>query len=220
MRARRHPGVAASAARTSAIKGASASAGGSRSLPAAANVSTRSSTFSQPSAGSDAVVEYGPVRLRKTAGVETASPGLTSTSPSAGNTGAGVTLTPISDMIDASRSRHTGTSAPRSFAMVSSTSAPRSIAQTRDSRRKVAAESADPPPRPEATGKFFSSTIRPEGFMPAWKASERAARRTRFSESSPNSAANGPVTERVRLSACSTLTQSPTLAKTTRLSSR
>ena len=110
-------------------------------------------------------------RARNTDGVETATPGLTSTSPAAGNDGAGARTSPIPDISAGRPTRQTGTSAPRSPANWPRSSADSSIRQNRHSSRNAAAASADPPPMPDATGRFFSSTSLADAGQPARAAS-------------------------------------------------
>ena len=80
MRANRQPGTEAMAASTSAMTGHRAIAGSSRSFPRLARQATISGRSCQRS-GNAASGEKPPVRARNTATVDTAAPGLTSSSP-------------------------------------------------------------------------------------------------------------------------------------------
>ncbi len=187
MRASRQPGTARRASSASLIAGASDRAGGSRSFRVACRSAASDRALRHPSTGNSAAGENAPPRARNTAGVDTATPGLSSTRPAPGNAGAGVSTSPIPDIIAARPSRHTGTSAPSPRAIAPSAAASRSVPQKRCSSRNAAAASADPPPIPEATGKFFSRTSLPAARRPDCSASARAARSTRLSASAVQS---------------------------------
>jgi hypothetical protein len=190
----------------------------SAALRVVRSAAARDSALRHPPSGNRAGSENPPVRARKTAGVETAIPGLTSTIPISGNAGAGVRISPIPAISAGEPATHTGTSAPRPPASWPNT--PESRFQNRHSSRSAAAASADPPPMPDATGKFFSSTSAPVACRPARAAKVCAAFKTRLSGSPASPAANGPVTDNVNRSAVDTVSRSPIPANTTRLSSR
>jgi octaprenyl-diphosphate synthase len=115
MRAILHPTLLRKTARTSAITGASAIAGRSRSLVCASrNSNSASRVGGDPSAanpafgdGADAVAQPANTSL-----VATATPGLTSTAASVGKVRGSERMSPIPRMIRGRESRHTGTSAP------------------------------------------------------------------------------------------------------------
>ena len=218
MRANRQSGVVARVSSASPISGAIRRAGGSRSLRVYSRVATRERASRQPRSGNRARLEKPPVRPRKTADVGTATPGLSSTIPISGNVGAGAKISPVPDITAGRQSIQTGTSAPS--APPSRLNAAVSSPQNRHSNRNAAAASAEPPPIPEATGRFFSRTSLPAGGMPACSASRRAARRIRLSASSASRTANGPTTDKDRSSAGETPSRSPIAVNTTRLSSR
>ncbi len=191
------------AARQFAILGISAMAGASRSL----RQSRRKSTSASALVKSGRCLGMGglsrcPSALN-TAGVDMAAPGLTSTTCRGGKAGSGVRISPRPCIRTGRLARQAGTSAPS----ISSRSGRASSA------RSTAAASAEPPPMPEATGRFFSSVIR------ASRPASRAARRQRLSGSAARPWAKGPV----RLSDSgpgATVTTSPNSRNTTSESSR
>ena len=92
--------------------------------------------------------------------------------------------------------RQTGTSAPSAAAMSSSAVSPRGACHSAASSLSAAAASLDPPPMPEATGRFLTR-VRAAPGAPAEPARRGAApRATRDcpSVAGPSAAANGPVT--------------------------
>jgi len=89
-------------------------------------------------------------------GVGKATPGLTRTSHAGGRPGAGARSVPIPPMKPARPSTQTGMSAPNSAATRRTRSPAGSSPQRRASPRRQAAASAEPPPIPEATGRFLT----------------------------------------------------------------
>ena len=175
-------------------------------------------SFAQPArsatvCGQGRLSRNGPRRAPNTAGVASAAPGLASNRCGTGQSGRGVSRSPMPATAEVRPARQTGPSAPSPAARGSRSV---SIPQSRESSLSAAAASAEPPPIPAATGRFFSSTSR----APCPGASARAARSTRLSASPASAPANGPATSRLSSSAGSPWSTSPASAKTTRLSSR
>jgi hypothetical protein len=218
MRARRQSGRCRSAASTAPTAGAMRQAGASKSLPRAAAQAMNPAGSGGGKRGS-VTVEKVPASPLNTAGVETATPGFTSSSQSGGTAGTGSSASPMPDMITGSPRRQTGTSAPRLSARAARSSGASATPHRRTRPRRAAAASAEPPPMPEATGRFLVRVIAAPGVLAARSASARAARSTRLSPSPASPAAKGPSTVKVSMSAGSILRTSPTSAKTTRLSS-
>ncbi|MNL47211.1 hypothetical protein D3C87_1699840 [compost metagenome] len=94
--------------------------------------------------------------VRKITGVETATRGLTSTIGKAGSSGAGVISSPMPRATSGRPSRHIGTSAPSRSAKVARDTGSIRTFHRSSNPRSAAAASADPPPIPEAMGRFFS----------------------------------------------------------------
>ena len=214
MRASRSVGAVRSTASARAISGTSAIAGASRSLRLA-----RASAAKSPSltaAGS----EKRPASASNTCPVDTATPGLIRTAGIGGGGGTrGATPSPIPVIRTVSPARQTGTSAPRTNATPARADSSISTCHSRAHSRSAAAASAEPPPIPEATGRFFSRCSAASAGTPQCNARALAARRTRFSAAVPRAAAKGPETVRLSPSAGAMDNRSPTSAKATRLSS-
>src|ERR1700733_6317484 len=136
IRANRHPGTAASTPSPSPITGASDRAGASKSLRVSDRLSTNPSISRHPSSGKAAGSENPSARARNTEGVETATPGLTSTRPTPGSGGAGAKSSPIPDITAGRPARQTGMSAPSARASPFRSGA---LPQNRHSSRNAAA---------------------------------------------------------------------------------
>ena len=107
---------------------------------------------------------FRPVPLRalsipNTAGVETATPGLTRTAGIRGNGGNWLRISPRPSTQQDFDSRQTGTSDPSSAANLTSCSWDELRPHNLSRPRNAAAASAEPPPIPDATGKFLVSRI-------------------------------------------------------------
>ena len=226
MRASRQPGSAAIAASTSAIGGAIASAGASRSLPALPSQASSAS-------GSRGTVTGGPSvscpasrpcpgtkpSARNTGAVATAMPGCTISRPSRGRSSGDDKMSPMPRMMRGRGSRQTGMSAPvtRAASRSRGSSSERPLAAAMN--RSAAAASADPPPSPAPAGSCLSSAKRPSLSPSIRSAAARTARNTRLSASGPESDAVGPVTVRPSGAPGQNVSSSPNGAKATRLSS-
>ena len=221
MRARLQPASARSAASTSAITGASAMAGASRSFACVARSCTSTSRFSSLAITAMSRATggaAGAVQRANTALVVSATPGLTSTAGSAGSGSGGDSTSPVPRMICGRGSRQTGTSAPveRAAAKRARCSGARPLALAR--RRSAAAASADPPPMPAATGSTLSRWNAPNPTAGSSAASAVAALSTRLAAPSPACAAFGPRTVSESSPPRTKLSRSPKSANTTRLS--
>lgn len=108
--------------------------------------------------GSPAGADQSPRRARNTSAVATATPGLTSTRPHVGILGAGSSRSPTPPMRLGRPARQTGTSAPNVSAIPGKSGG--ASFHSLHSSRRAAAASAEPPPMPDATGRFFSSLAR------------------------------------------------------------
>lgn len=155
----------------------------------------------------------------KTSGVESTTPGLTSTSQNSGKPLKGRQSSPMPYIkAGCGAHRQTGTSAPSRNASAADNGG---TCHNAASAFIAAAASADPPPIPAPCGKCFSKVSAAKGFVLRASASACAARRTRFSSPAGTFAACGPVTVSVRRSAAVATIRSPrSWANTTRLSSR
>ena len=181
MRASRQPGASASCVSTRPISGTCSRAGRSRSLRR-----VRSSAASAGASCGDSsmgfAVENAPRRAAKTGPVGTGTPGLTSSTAQGGSGGGMVSASPMPATRAAREPRQTGTSAPRPSAVSCRT--PACSAPSRHSLarpRSTAAASAEPPPRPAATGMRLSSAIRTPAGRPSLSAIAIAARTARLS---------------------------------------
>ena len=118
--------------------------------------------------------------------------------------------------------RHIGTSAPSPSPSSANASSEIARFQTSLSPRSVAAASLEPPPMPDATGRFFSSRIDTGGQADEGAAARSLSRAamTRLPPSSGIAAAPGPVTAKRSDGAGSIAMRSPKRVKTLRLSIR
>ena len=165
MRASRQFGSVTIVCSTSPITGANSRAGSSRSLRVVRSVAASDDASRHP-VGKAAAEAKPPPRARNTAAVDTATPGLISTIPASGSRGADTKRSPMPDIHAGRPEEHTGTSAPSPRVTSFSRSGSGWTRHSRHNRRSVAAASADPPPIPEATGRFFSRTMRPVATTP------------------------------------------------------
>ena len=212
MKARVIPGVAARRARTSPITGANAIAGAARSLrhEAGSRSSAMAVRWDCP---------FSSARPLKTEGVETSTSGLTRMAGRGVKPSSGLMRSPTPCMRQARPPRQTGTSAPmaRPAAMISS-SMSAMPARLRKPLRAAAAL-AEPPPMPEATGRFLSRWTATGGSaLPRLAAMASAADHDfamMLSDAGGRAAAKGPPTVIVILCAGAKVSQSPTSAKAT-----
>ena len=208
IRTRLVPPARSSAASTSAITGCRAMAAAvmslrSRSSGRAGSMGPRS-RWSQPA---------------NTGPVATATRGLTSkTGVPAGSWGQAESASPLPAPKRVWLYTHTGTSAPKGSANVASRSSGQLRPHSRFSNRSAAAASAEPPPRPAATGIRFSRVTAAPGTIPAAAASAQPARSTRLSASGPAAAAVGPESVSVSVSAGAAWSVSPKSVKAKMLS--
>ena len=158
------------------------------------------------------------MNLANTSRVASATPGLTSTAGSAGNSSGGDSNSPTPRMMRGRGSRHTGTSAPTARAAAGRRGSSKGMSLARAMSRRAAAASAEPPPRPAATGTFFSSRNRPP-VSPAIRCRNAlSALSTRLSATAPLLFAKGPLTSSLSSTPGCNDSTSATSAKATRLS--
>jgi len=216
MRTSLAPGNFFKAARTSATTGAHALAAAVRSLPWCVRNSISASNSRGTSASSPSSCP--PVNLANTSRVANATPGLTSTAGSSGNSRGGDNNSPTPRMMRGRGSRHTGTSAPTERAASSRRGSSKVMPLARARSRTAAAASAEPPPRPAATGTFFSSRNWPP-FSPVIRCRKApSALSTRLSATAPLLPAKGPLTSSLSSAPGRNVSTSATSAKATRLS--
>lgn len=219
MRAKRQPGLAEIAARTSAIGGQRLIAGACKSFSNAARSAAMAAALSQAS-GRLARSENPPARARNTAGVAKASRGFASKSPKRGRLGAALNTSPTPSIRAGREPTQTGTSAPSVAPIAAKRVSGQSSPQSRLSARRLAAASALPPPIPLATGRRFNRCSSAWSSSPASVASALAARSTRLSGSAASAPLSAPSMARDNISPDLALTVSSMPANTTRLSSR
>ena len=149
--------------------------------------------------------------LANTSAVDSGTRGFTSNTgaPETSDKSMGLSRSPAASPRIGKLSKQAGTSLPSVGATDSACFG--SICQREVSNRSAAAASAEPPPRPEATGRFFSSVSDAPCSTAAAEASARAAFSARLSSSSLSSDLNGPVTESERSSAGTALSRSPSV---------
>ena len=117
--------------------------------------------------------------------------------------------------------RHIGRSAPSCSPKRARSASPMSSFQSRASPRSAAAASLDPPPTPDATGRFFFSTIETGPLAPPQSRRRISrARSTRLVSSVGTLPANGPSTARLSSSADAKVSRSPKRVNTASVSIR
>lgn len=216
--ASRQPGCAVKAARTSPMAGHKRRPVAWRSLPCRRISLSKSSKETNGSGNAGA----GAVRSRsrapsapKTSAVDSGTPGLASKTQKSGRGGRSVTCSPMPHIKDGHCLRHTVTSAPSLWAIACRSILVASPGMLRTSARRTAAASADPPPSPAATGRFFVNRMLPSLMPGTASVTSRQAFVIKFSPSIP--AANGPSMWNAGGASGLTVIVSPMSAKATRL---
>lgn len=133
------------------------------------------------------------VRPLNISGVDTSNLGFTSTNERLSTLSKGVICSPIPWARNGLLWRHMGTSAPNPRAIFSKST---ELPQYSCNANRAAAASADPPPMPLATGRFFVNTIETgAGSKPEFRTASlnrNAADVTRFSGPDVNPSEKGP----------------------------